>query len=266
MRTACLLPTLLGVAGLLAVALLPVSVPQGDDLRIADPKRPIGEIEQGVTVSQVFPATGSAITSLEVLLGTYQRINHGTLIVTLAALHGATWHPLAMRTLAKETIRDNAFAAMSFTPPLAVTTGERLRLTLQSPDGPGDGVAWWTNPDTVRDGSILAVNGGEQKGTACFAVTYVHPTGRLYRMVGPIWGRMTLFLNPGWRVFLLVGLATLAATFLVVSGILLSGVRWAARPRVDTAPRPGIGDGSEEARREEPAMRIPTSQDRLLGK
>lgn len=255
MRRSLLLPALLGLAVLVAVALLPASIPQGDDIHIPYTDLPSPTIAQGVVVSQVFPATGESLTSLGVLLDTYKRISRGNLILTLAAQREGGWQSLSTETLAKETIRDNTFAVVTFSPPLAVRLSEVLRLTLQSPDQPENGVAWWTAPDISRQGFALAVNGQEQKGTASFAVTYAHPAGRLFQMIGPIWGRMTLFLDPGWRLVLLLGIAILIATFPVFSARLLIGARWTAQPRMDRTPPADVPDdprglGDDERDRE----------------
>jgi hypothetical protein len=230
-----LLSGLIGLAAIGVIALLPVSVPEGDDIRIANTDIASPPIVDNMVVSQEFPATGKNLTSLAVLLGTYKRVNHGQIILILAAQQEGNWQVLAKETLAKEMIRDNTFTTVTFTPPLAVRTGTLLRLTLQSPDRPENGIAWWTSPDVSRPGFSLAVNDQEQKGTASFAVTYTHPTGRLFQMIGPIWGRMTIFLGPGWRLVLLLGLMTIVATLPMTSARLLAGVRWPARPRVDTA-------------------------------
>lgn len=236
MKRIPLLSALVGLAALVAVALLPVSVPQGDDVRIANTAQP-SPLAKGVMVSQEFPATGGTLTSLGVLLGTYKRINQGTLTLTLAAQRGGVWQTLATETFAKEMLRDSEFMTVTFTPPLAVKTREMLRLTLQSPDRLEDAVAWWTSPDVARQGFSLSIDGQPQMGAASFAVTYTHSTGRLFQMVGPIWGRLTLFLDPGWRFLLLVGLAILAITFLVLSVRLFSGMWWAAPP-VDAVDQP----------------------------
>lgn len=225
MKTSLPLSALLGLAALAVIALMPTSVPKGDDIRIANTGLPSPVITRGVMVAQEFPATGEGLMSLAVLLGTYKRVNRGQIILTLAAQRDGKWQVLATETLTTETLRDDAFATVTFTPPLAVQVSEVLRLTLQSADRQENGVAWWTSPDVSRQGFSLTVNGQEQKGTASFAVTYAHTTGRLFRMVGPIWARMTLFLDPGWRFLLLVGLAILAATFPVMSLKLLTKVR-----------------------------------------
>ncbi len=246
------LSALFGLVAIAAIALMSVSVPGGDDIRIANSGLPSPTIARGVVVTQEFPATGKDLTSLAVLLGTYKGVNQGQIILTLAAQREGNWQilateTLAKETLAKETLRDDTFATVTFTPPLAVQASELLRLTLQSPDRLENGVAWWTSPDVSRPGFLLAVNGQKQMGTASFAVTYTHPTGRLFQMVGPIWARMTLFLDPGWRLILLLGLATVVTTILVVGARLLAGMRRVTRPRVDSPPSADTRDNPSSA-------------------
>src|SRR5262249_43818544 len=150
---------------------------------------------------------------IRLMLGTYQRINHGTFQVTLEAQRDGQWQMLASQLVQKETLGD--MAIVSYTLPLprptAVTITERLRITVQSPDdGQANAITWWLNDkDIAREGFAALVNSEPQQGTLCFSVTYAHTSGRLIQFIGLVWERSTIFLNPRWRAALLFGLGML---------------------------------------------------------
>lgn len=221
-----LIPALIGLLLLAAIAVLPVTVPRGDDVAVTQAKQPAGGIAKDVTVTQELPATGKAIRSLGLLLGTYKRANRGTLEITLEAQSPeGQWQPLATRTVAKAALPDSQLYTLAFTPPLAVTIDQPLRITLRSADNLDfdNAVTWWTDPEW-KPPSVAAnqppyrlfVDGAPRSGAACFTITYTKASGRLFQTVTPLWERMTVFLNPAWSAALLAALALFAASFLVI--------------------------------------------------
>ncbi len=223
---------------LLIVAFLPATVPTADKSGVVlpglatpipvatgavdSPIRPVGPLNNGSIIAQQFPANGARISSVAVFLGTYRRVNHGTLAVGVDARTNGTWENLATQSVNKETLTDNAFSSIVFSPPLEVANGQTVRITLSSDDDQRDAVTWWMNANWRPDGYVLSYNGEQQEGTARFTVTYSPRSGRLFQVLGPIWGRLTVFLTPAWRVVLLLGFALLGGSIIAMSRRLLA--------------------------------------------
>jgi len=207
------LPLAVTVAAIIAAGFLPVSLPAGDTVVPAGGiMRPVGEIAAGVTVTEQFPAAANAIASISLFLATYQRVNRGTLRITLLAERDGQWQQEAVRQVDTATLGDNAYYTLAFSPPLPLTKGQPVRITLQSDSRPGASVTWWRNPEEQRQGYLLTMNGHALPGNAVFQVSYAPESGRLFAMIGEIWKRGTVFLNPVWQGTLILGLAILAAS------------------------------------------------------
>lgn len=211
------------------IALLPVTVPTADDTNpptpspaadgAENPGRPVGPLYGGKTAEQQFPAGGTGIRSVAFAPGTYRRTNRGVARVTIQAMHDGKWQELATRAIDKQALKDNIFYSIAFSPPLAVAAGQPIRILLQSDGEMGDAIAWWSNTRWQPDGYLLSLDGMPQDGTALFRVSYAPATGRLFQLLGPIWERATVFLDPFWRIVLVVGLGLLAG------GLVLIGLR-----------------------------------------
>lgn len=214
------------IAMLVIVALLPVMVPTVDTTAPLAPTattnaadsaaHAVVGIFEHVIATQQFPAAGTSIHSIALLLATYQRTNHGTAHVTVQKNANGKWQDLATETIEKETLRDNAFYAVSFSPPLTVINGEPMRIVLQADGGPNDAIAWWTDTEWKPDGYMLLVNGKEQGGTARFMVSYNPKIGHFFQLLGPIWHRMTVFLNPIWQIVLVLGFGSLLGSLVLL--------------------------------------------------
>ncbi len=221
-----------GVVVVAALALLPVTVPDADDngtplpgmatpvppaAASGDPFRPVGRLFGAQTAAQQFPANGRHVREIALLLGTYQHANDGTLTVALQAQRGGEWQDLAARSFDKMALRDNAYLIVSFAPPIDVTRGEPLRVTLRVKGGSSEAITWWKDANWSPDGYTLLLNDRRQEGTARFSVAYAPESGPLIRLIRPLWGRLTIFLSPGWSVALIVGIGALLAA-LVLAG------------------------------------------------
>lgn len=221
-----------GVIVIAALASLPVAVPDADDSGVPlpgmatpvptataadDPFTPVGPLFGGQVAAQQFPANGARVREIALFLGTYRRANYGMVTVTLQAMRGGQWQDLAAQSFDKLTVRDNAYLTIPFAPPVAVTTGEPLRVALRVEGGSSEAITWWKEPNWNPDGYALLLNDRRQEGTARFRVSYAPEAGPLIRMIGPLWARLTVFLDPGWRVALVVGIGTLLAA-LVLAG------------------------------------------------
>ncbi|MDQ6831816.1 MAG: hypothetical protein M3008_00325 [Chloroflexota bacterium] len=215
---------LLAIAAVAAIAFLPVAVPTADATispapASEDAGRAVGPLSGGRTATQEFPAGGTKIRSVALLLATYKRTNRGTAQITVQANTDGQWTNLATRAIDKENLRDNGFATITFSPPLAVVPGQPVRIILQSDGAAGAAIAWWSNTRWRPDGYVLTADGTGQDGTARFQVSYAPATGRLFRMLGPVWDRLTVFLDPFWRVVLALGFGFL------IGGLVLAGRR-----------------------------------------
>ncbi len=216
-------PTGLGVFVILLIALQPVTVPTGEDTVPPTPSpapvtiigasatapsaddgaiRPVTGIFAGITVAQQIPVTGTHISSVALFLATYQRVNHGLITVNVQTRMDGRWTDLATRTVNKETLVDNAFLTVSFSPPLVVEPRQPLRVTLRADGGPPDAISWWMDTRIKAEGYVLSVNDKPIEGTARFRVMYMPASGRLITIPGQVWGRMTVFLAPFWRIIL----------------------------------------------------------------
>jgi hypothetical protein len=216
----------LGIIVLVVLAFLPVTVPTAD---VTGPPAPatdtttdatshlMGGISGGMMAIQQFPAASTDIQAVALLLGTYHRTNQGTARISMQANTNGAWQNLATQSVEKAKLQDNALYSFTFTPPLTVAKGQSVRIILESDGGANDAIGWWTNRGWKPDGYTLAFNGQEQEGTAAFQVTYAPATGRLFRMLGMVWNRMTVFLDPSWRFVLLIGLGLLGG------GVILTG-------------------------------------------
>lgn len=226
-----LLPALIGAVILVAIGLLPASLPTEDPIgtlaiargegvyatpvpgATAIPPRPIGGVFAGVTVAQEFPTTGTAIAAVSLVLATYQRANSGTMQVMMQARTGGQWQTLGSRTVEKTTLQDNVLNAVTFDPPLAVKRGQTIRIVLQADGDVRNAISWWLDPSYQRPGFALFLNGDPLPGTAQFEVSYARASGRLAGMIGPVWSRVTVFLDPFWRIVLVVGTLVLLGSF-----------------------------------------------------
>jgi hypothetical protein len=207
---------------LLVIGLLPVSRPLEDDTSTSGAPTTqigatpvaattdtaplaIGPIDNGTVVTQDFPAAGTKITSLSLLLGVTQRLRQGTITVILQTQENGQWAPMATQMIDEARIKDNAFSTMSFEPPLAVARGQIIRIALAADTGADAAVTWYTNPAWNTPDFALFVNGDRRPGAGVIHVSYGRATGRVVQMLGPLWGRATIFLNPLWRVVLALG-------------------------------------------------------------
>lgn len=229
-----LLAVLCCFAVLITLCFMPVSIAQGDDVTPTRARQPAARIVQGTTVQQYFPASGTAISEIGLVLGTYERINHGTFQVLVEAQRDGQWQTLATRTVAKETLGNAATGSyvLPFSPPLAVTMQEPLRITVQSPDeGPANAITWWMNDlETPREGFSMRINNEPQQGQLSFSVVYPHASGRLIQKIGLAWERSTILLSPGWRVVLLLGLGILLLGGLLATCLLFADIGARAAP------------------------------------
>jgi hypothetical protein len=237
---------------LLAIGFLPISIPTEDDTSTSGaPNGPpdysapavsagdttthaIGPIGSGTVVTQDFPAGGTSVASLSFFLGITQRIDQGTMTVTLQTQQNGQWAPIATQTIDEAHLKDKSFSTLSFAPPLAVARGQTIRIALAADPGADAAVTGYANLLWNTPDFPLFVNGDRQQGAAIIRVSYARATGRVFQMLGPLWDRATIFLDPLWRAILALGVVALGG------GVAVAVCVYGERPSPE---RGGVGGG-----------------------
>jgi len=213
-----------GLIGLLIAAFLPVSTPVDDNVETpipaAETARPVGPIFADATADQEFPATATRIRSVGLFLATYQRVNRGTARVDVQVNADGQWRILATAMVRKKNLRDNAYYTASFSPPIRVEKGQRVRISLTADGGQKDAISWWTNTTWYPDGYSLTFNDQPKQGTARIRVSYAPTSGYLLQIAPSLWARATIFLDPLWRVVLVIGLGALIGSFMALGAMI----------------------------------------------
>ncbi|MDQ2785614.1 MAG: hypothetical protein M3Y58_11510 [Chloroflexota bacterium] len=225
--------TAMGALFLAIVAFFPVRVPTTDESGVPLPTvatvaptvtaantpviHPIGRLYNGITAQQRFPANGAQVRSIALFLGTYLRENHGSLTMTVQADAAGTWQDLATRTVDEAAIKDDAYQTFDFSPAVTVRKGQTLQILVTANGDANNAVTWWVNGSLQPEGYMLFYNGAPQEGTARFIVSYTAASGHLFAVIGPLWQRLTVFLDPLWQVVFVFGLCVL------VGGLVLLG-------------------------------------------
>lgn len=217
----------------------PVTVPTTDDTSVpaasapplpgkpipientdADPDRTIGDITNSIIVRQQFVASGERINTISLLFSNYRHVNHGVVQITVQTDVSGEWKDVATQIINKDAIQDNGWQTLDFTPPLTSTKNQRFLMTIRADGGPNDAVSLWRNGEYRPDGFLLTVNDQREDGSLRFQVGYMLRSGRLFTMLGPIWDRLTVFLDPFWRVVFLLGLSTFIGTIALIARFL----------------------------------------------
>ncbi len=220
---------LLIIGGLILLACgiltVPVHIPLAEGFRTpATSTVPSTPLIQGVNIQQQFSTTGAPIESIAIQLATYKRVNTGTVRLTIQALRGGQWQTLATKTAAKESLQDNAFHSFVFDAPITSTVGEHLAITAVADGDTSQAISWWIDPNLRQPDFQLLVNGTPQPGMAVFSIAYAQESGPLVLLLPDLWMRLTIFLDPLWQAFLLLGLAIVVLTpLLLIGGYLQRG-------------------------------------------
>lgn len=190
------------VSALLAflAARVHVSIPGGDsrDRLSAAQIQPAAYIFDGIEVRQEFPARGTRIRSIELQLATFGRKNRGKLRLQVSGFVNGQWEELAVRTMRKRQLRDSAWQLFAFAPPLLVTQGQQIALTLTADREAADAISWWMSPGMEAENHRLLINGVPREGYAHFSVDYepFHGKAGYRNMRARLWRRLTVFLDP----------------------------------------------------------------------
>jgi hypothetical protein len=212
------LPLVVLVVALAIIGLLPITIPETDDTIVpgvapagispatsaasgtAAPASTAGESISGTIIQQQFPAEGANLDTIALLAA-----SQGMGTVTVQQAINGKWEDFVTQTIAPADWKEGQWYSLQFSPPLAVKRGQPLQIVLRASDGSDRGIAVGKNSAWQPDGYRLAVNAQPQTGTLRFTAHYAPRTGRLIGMLGALWGRVTVFLNPFWRIGLLIG-------------------------------------------------------------
>ena len=116
------------------------------------PMQVIGEILDGKKVSQRVMAPADRITVLSVLTGTYDRVNSGTVSLTVTNERGET---IGAETFDASAVQNNIYTEIHFASPIACKMGEIITLSF-STQGCFPGNAF-----TIYTGTSMETDGGE---------------------------------------------------------------------------------------------------------
>ncbi len=229
----------IGLLAMLVVGLLPVTLPATDNIEVPGPTTTllpgapppnanldepqfgmVGPLYAGLIVRQQFAVTAEKIDAIALLFTTNHGTNRNTVQVGVDANVSGQWQSLATRVIEKQSLQDNAYSTLTFSPPLVAAKGQTLRITVRSEGSPLDEIALAKNAGYRPPGYLLTINNQRDDGTLRFRVGYTPRTGRLFAMIEPLWGRFTLFLTPFWRVVLALGFGVLIASFLVIPRVM----------------------------------------------
>jgi hypothetical protein len=122
-------------------------------LTVIEAGEPFGEILPESPVIQTILCPVATLFDLRILFGTYGRINHSLVRVTLLDQNQRV---ILARQIEAERIRDNHWHSFILDPPLEDCRGKELLLRIESVDGhTGNAVTVWTYPN-YYEGSLLS--------------------------------------------------------------------------------------------------------------
>lgn len=220
----------LGVAMIVVVGLLPVTLPSQNDVFVPDSAQhyEVGPLTRDVAVGQQFTAATGTIDSVTLLFAVPKRTDPGILRMVMRVDRDGAWKALATQSINPATLRDKAYFTFTFSPPLRVSVGEQCQIVLQADDAVMEGVSLLATTEWQRpDGYVLTVSDAPQPGTMIFRVTYGRVSGHVVQMLGRIWQRSTVLLSVRWQ--LVLGAAI---------GVMLMGIVMLGRPLTSNRPRP----------------------------
>lgn len=107
-----------------------------------------GGLIKGRVFQQSFTARSTRLLKAEMVIGTYSRVAHSTLTVSLLTADG---HLLSQQNIDAATIADNSWVAAAF-PKVELKPGERYLLQLTSADADeNSAVTWWAAKSDVTE-------------------------------------------------------------------------------------------------------------------
>jgi hypothetical protein len=118
---------------------------------------PVGELVQGLQVTQTFLSTCPNLAEIDLYLATYARPNTHPLLVRVQEV--GSGQVLLDQSIAGSAVRDNAWHEFPLAP-VPDSAGKTYMITLSSPEGqPGNAISIWSSRTDAYPGGEANVNG-----------------------------------------------------------------------------------------------------------
>lgn len=125
------------------------------------PSNTVGELTDGVSLSQRLSAPADTLDSVDILAGTYGRQNTGTLLLTLSTEDGV---PLSSGKADMATLTDGQYSTVYFENPVQTSRGETLTLTITAPGcAPGNAVTLYAGTSVIAGRYDIVMNVSEEE-------------------------------------------------------------------------------------------------------
>ena len=197
---------------------------------------PVGAITAETRVSQTFSATEGNLSEVAIMLATYGRRNHVSLVFSLSS-DPPDGEPLRTVTVPPDAVADNAYHSFQFAP-VPDSAGKSFTLTLESPQAtPEDSfTAWLGECDCYPEGRVF-MNGDElpQRDLAFRLGYHQDVTSILHEVTNRMSQYKPWFFKGGFLAvpgLASLGLILFAVAYFVSSALDEKGglVRWAWMP------------------------------------
>ena len=128
----------------------------------------LGEFTTGAVITQVFTTATNTITSVELLFGTYNRVNEGTLEVVLSQNRAA----LQKWSVDVSELKDNSFHSFKLAAPVLNTHSAHFQIEITCVKGEaGNAVTLWRQTTPTEEDSVLRVGDNRAYGHLIMNVT-----------------------------------------------------------------------------------------------
>lgn len=125
------------------------------------------ELTSESVVTQNFKSSGDYIDSIEILFGTYNRINYGEVVIEIQDTNN---NVLGKENIQMETLKDNEFAKIKFNKPVQTYENQELKLVLSvNPKLKNSGITIYIHEDKSQS-SVYTIGNVLYDGQICFAI------------------------------------------------------------------------------------------------
>lgn len=141
---------------IMAIVIYAISYPQFRYTPVTSgglvPTQVIGEILDGEVISQRIASPADHLTAVSVLTGTYDRVNSGTVTLTVTNEHGEN---IGTESFDASATQNNTYTEIRFSSPVQCSAGEMLTLSFTTEGGnPGNAI-------TIYTGVSMEIENGE---------------------------------------------------------------------------------------------------------
>ncbi|MNW44173.1 hypothetical protein D3C74_213960 [compost metagenome] len=129
----------------------------------------VGEVTRDVSIEQTFIADKNNLSAIEILFGTYNRINNSNLVIQLIDDKGDL---LVNKEIQTSSLKDNQFKEFPF-PRIGKSKGREYSILIGSENGfENNAITVWASLSDSYSGGELLVNGEIVEGDIAFKTTY----------------------------------------------------------------------------------------------